>query len=208
MTNHPSSLTIGMTAHHEAGHVTVAIVLRRPFEAIEVSADGSGEFFPEDQLLQMNCETYLQVGTKERAEAEARVLVYMGGIEAQRRYLVDVGCDDLQLERRMQTCSYDLDAAREIATGMTATPAEADAYLDWLQLRAAELWSLPSFWNDVEIVAAALQEHGRLTERNALVLVTTSTQRKSPAPPNAGMYCANCRKVNCPERVGASHAGD
>lgn len=206
MTDHPSSLTMGMTAHHEAGHATMAIVLRRPFEAIEISADGSGEFFPEDELLQMNCETYLQVGTTERVEAEARVLVYMGGIEAQRRFLVDVGCDDLELERRMRTCSYDLDAAREMATGVTATLAEANAYVDWLQLRALELWSLPGFWDDVQIIAAALQEHGRLIGSDVLALVAASAQRKSPAPPNAGMYCVNCTSANCSERVGASPA--
>lgn len=164
MTNHPSSLTVGMTAHHETGHAITAIMLHRPFEAIEIFADGSGEFIPKDPRLLMDCETYLQVGTKERAEVEAQIPVYMGGIEAQRRYLVDAGCDGLELGRRMQTCSYDLDAARNMATGMTATPAEADAYLDWLRLRAVGLWSLLGFWNDVKIVAAALQEHGRLTE--------------------------------------------
>ena len=63
MTEHPSSLTFAMTAHHEAGHAVMAVMLDRPFEAVEVSADGSGEFFPEDEALYMNCETYLHLGT-------------------------------------------------------------------------------------------------------------------------------------------------
>lgn len=178
VTTEPSSLTFGITAHHEAGHAVMAMMLHRPFEAIEISSDGSGEFFPGHGPLVIPRGTCPQVGTEERAEAEARVLVYMGGVEAQRRYLVDLGFgyDDDQLERLMRTCSYDVEAAWEIADGVTATPAKADAFIDSLSLRAEGLWVLPSFWDDVETVAAVLREGGRLTEQEVLALVRAEEQ--------------------------------
>lgn len=144
-------------AYHEAGHAVADVLVRNPITRASIIADeergslGHVANRPYGESFKIDVETTLSLRARERLEA--RIMSALAGDEALRRYL---GKD---APTGWLGADGDYRAAVDLAEHVSPEPKELGAFLEWLGIRAANLFYLPWHWAAVEAIAAALLEH-------------------------------------------------
>lgn len=144
----PPSIRRIAKAYHEAGHAVAAAFLNRPFHQVRIVSDRQAKIhgrctypdWPTDLDPEMP-----SVQTTDRIQQE--ILIAYAGHAAEAEY-----CD-----RRIWSGSeHDRQRARDLASAITYSDAERDAYLKkaWVQAKA-RVWT-PDWGEAIEAVAEAL----------------------------------------------------
>lgn len=154
-----SALTVAI---HEAGHAVMSVHEHRPFRIVSIVADEHslgrvlgtpvGDWFRPDVLAD----------ARTRRFVEREVAVFVAGPHAELRHRGSL--DD---EGWPAGSEHDLATAFDLASYMSGSDAEAEAYLAWLVERARNVLRNRAWWAAIEGLAADLVESKELSYRTA-----------------------------------------
>jgi hypothetical protein len=166
----------GGTAFHEAGHAVVAHYLGIGVRKVTIVEDddalgrtlGFGRPMSDDQLYSPDART--------RARLEKAIIAAWAGPLAEERATGEFDDHGAGLtspihhpehgQVRRLTEGGDMHRIIEMADTMHGSGRTTDAYIEYLRLRTLDLLEHgPFIWDQIEAVAAALEEHKTLTAR-------------------------------------------
>jgi hypothetical protein len=133
------------TAYHKAGHAVASVVLKRRFGKITVSPKGD-DFCRISSLISSINENSKQY-SKTRKKLEDEIIIYYGGVVAERLYSRGYNWNGERVENRIVGDTVEF---------MNASDDEVAATLDSLFIRARDLIKLPCHWCAVETLAYEL----------------------------------------------------
>lgn len=152
------------TAYHEAGHAVVAHYLGQSVgrKGISIVPDAETSGRVHLPLALTNAMETRPTG-RMRSLAEDRAVVWLAGLEAQRKYR--------SRSVRNYHASQDYENAVDIISYICGSPEELEPYLRLLQARAKAILHLPMIWESIERVASALLEHKQLSRAELMELI-------------------------------------
>jgi ATP-dependent Zn protease len=147
------------TAYHEAGHAVSHFVLRVPFRYVTIKPDIEKHtlshvygVFPK----KFNPELNRDIRTRTRVEHE--IMTSLAGHIAEK--IASGRTDNVG-------ASFDNHAAVDLASYVTSSDGEMNAYLEWLRIRTESLLLLPLHWDMIEEVANALMKRETISAKDA-----------------------------------------
>lgn len=153
------------TAYREAGHAVAAIELKRAFKYVtiipgedtlgHIRFEGFGSDFHPDH----------DVSPRVRAKLERAIMCSLAGGIAEAKF---------RGRHNHRGASGDYFNTVDFAEYVTHSVKEAEAYINWLSIRTAHLFSLPYVWAGVAGLAAALIEQRHIGSRAARQIVRDS----------------------------------
>ena len=170
------------TTFHEAGHAVMSAELRVPFKYIDVTPSEErsgvvhgfvvGEWFRPD----------LEITRRTEQRIQSQIHVLWAGTQAQERWSrCQPDCPkDLDEELRVGAAS-DINTIVNLASFVTASAEELDAYIEWLRLRTLNMQNRPHYWDRVTAVAGALAIHPYLSARRARAIMRDAVAAKRPS---------------------------
>ena len=151
-----------VTAYHEAGHAVAAIVHRIPFDKVTiVSTDEylGGVFAQDPSWFRPDLNN---ADFRTRSFLERRVIGILAGPEAERRHTGRRGRVGAQ---------GDYKNAVDLASYITGSFAETEAYLRWLTIRAEGFVAYGLSWHSITMLAEALLERETVSSRAVRLII-------------------------------------
>jgi hypothetical protein len=148
------------TAYHEAGHIVAAYAQRLAVKGVSIVEDeetrgraDTGKWPVEDLLL---------TADRRRRWLEKRIIVFLAGAQAE---------ELLAGERDPAGASDDYHQAVQLASYLTGSTEETEAYLAWLGIRARNLVRVPVWAAAIEAVAGELLTAQTLSGRRVRAII-------------------------------------
>ena len=137
-------------AYHEAGHAVAAFDQRLRYKYVSIIPDDKGSLgqvqlasFPED------FQPDIDVTLRDRLRIEKIVIINFAGSMAEAKYRgeePEYGAE----------CADDWKSAMDLASYACGSPEEEEAYVNWLFVRAKNMFNVPHIWQMVEGLAKEL----------------------------------------------------
>jgi hypothetical protein len=156
------------TAIHEAGHATVAFLFNRAFTSVSVVSNADslgrvchrppGDWFRPD----------IEITRRTTRFAQDYIMMLLAGHAAQGAWCRGtVGAPNDWSDTNDQQAQQDFENAYDLAEHVTGSPRQAEAYLEWLQIRTADQVKHPLASRLVEGLADELERVQTLSWRKA-----------------------------------------
>lgn len=147
-----ASIALQATAFHEAGHAVAAWSCGLPVYRVSIQPEGDAKGVVSHRNPLARVRLDLDGSDKARMKAEAAIIVCLAGPASQRRF-------NARSYRKHHSAS-DFDTAAELALRLNSSAEAANAYLDWLRIRADDL--IAGRWKIVTALAGLLLERAEL----------------------------------------------
>jgi hypothetical protein len=159
-----------VVAHHEAGHVAVAIQERISFHNVSIVADAYALGRVQHRRLSRTFIEALKSGSLTRDQVEKHVLYSLAGPAAETRF---TGRDNAR------GAEQDRDTAIDLLMGATGSGEEVSAWFNLMEIRAR--LTIERSWEQIEAIAAALLERKTMTARAVRAFLRDWDARKFAA---------------------------
>lgn len=153
------------TAIHEAGHAVASVYLGRGFKRVTIVPEN-------DTLGRLHCNPVgdwfrpdIVADARTRTRVEDQAMIAMAGPEAEARHRGWVEAIGLP------GAEHDYETVSELMTHAAGSPAEAEAYAEWLRQRILGFIRNPNWWTTIEWFAEELVSSGTIPGRRATALV-------------------------------------
>lgn len=163
------TLRLERTAYHEAGHAVAAFLMRRRVLSVTIVPDeDAGSLGHNRYGVLPNIHPDYEIDSRTVRVIEREIVVSLAGWAAEAR---------LDASARREA-SYlgddDWHKAYDLATYVTGSPEEMEAYVNWLWVRAKYMIALPPQWAAVKGLASDLLERRRIGGRRVREVIKTA----------------------------------
>ena len=150
------------TAHHEAGHAVMAIVLRRRWREVSIEPDEGSYGKTHMAKLGERFQPDIEVDAKAQHTIEREAMIFLAGPEA----------ETLRTGRRNNVGAlHDRQCVLSLLEYVVGYEKELAVYPEWVRCRTLNQLPEPMLWSRVELLAERLLERRRLTSVEARALV-------------------------------------